>query len=428
MFETPLGASLLPETNGQAALLLRHFRSRAGLTQEELADVSGISVRCIRDLERGKTRPRPSTLRKIADSLSLDEQEQREFFIKGMNHLPKLPVRLGEVNMPMNAEPAEISSLESRSFIGRKVELEAVSRAFQRGAAGDGNLIFLVGMPGVGKTALAVRWALENYERFPGGVYFFDSPTAWGPGPVEGERPLVLMLRALGIPVGGDEGCSAMLAAPREELRGRRTLVILDDVPSAAHVRSVLSGISSLTLLVTSRRRMDGLVATHGASQIVAPVLQDGEAAQLVAMMGLGEGHGDLAERISQGCAGHPLALRIASVASLQYPELFRRGDIGKIVMRDDVMGDEGYGLRSRFQHEYRKLPAEAAKLFRYLAANGGRPLTVDEASAGFGVSESEAAQNLSVLCSYNFVQRTGHGVYESHRIARAFAQTLVAT
>jgi transcriptional regulator with XRE-family HTH domain len=49
---------------------LRRQRVEAGLTQEELARKSGLSVRAISDVERGRTRrPRRSTLSQIVAAL-----------------------------------------------------------------------------------------------------------------------------------------------------------------------------------------------------------------------------------------------------------------------------------------------------------------------------------------------------------------------
>src|SRR3954447_570498 len=56
--------------------LLRHYRVEAGLTQEDLADRSGVSVRTISDLERGlKQTPRPVTISLLAQALGLSDDE-----------------------------------------------------------------------------------------------------------------------------------------------------------------------------------------------------------------------------------------------------------------------------------------------------------------------------------------------------------------
>jgi transcriptional regulator with XRE-family HTH domain len=54
--------------------ILRRYRWVAGLTQEELAQQSGLSVRAVSDIERGHTsRPYARTIRLLADALQLDE-------------------------------------------------------------------------------------------------------------------------------------------------------------------------------------------------------------------------------------------------------------------------------------------------------------------------------------------------------------------
>src|SRR5437899_1249561 len=59
-------------------LLLRQFRLRAGLTQDELAEQAGISARGLQYLETGGGRPRPDTMRRLAEALGLDTDERAE--------------------------------------------------------------------------------------------------------------------------------------------------------------------------------------------------------------------------------------------------------------------------------------------------------------------------------------------------------------
>ena len=59
---------------GNFGRILRRYRWGAGLTQEELARQSGLSVRAVSDIERGHTsRPYARTIRLLADALKLDE-------------------------------------------------------------------------------------------------------------------------------------------------------------------------------------------------------------------------------------------------------------------------------------------------------------------------------------------------------------------
>jgi hypothetical protein len=59
---------------------LRVYRAAAGLSQEELAERSGVSVRAIGDIERGRTRwPHRDSVRCLADALGLAGQEREGF-------------------------------------------------------------------------------------------------------------------------------------------------------------------------------------------------------------------------------------------------------------------------------------------------------------------------------------------------------------
>lgn len=50
---------------------VRDIRNRIGLTQEELAEVSGVSVATIRRVELGEVRPRRLTRRRLAQGLGV---------------------------------------------------------------------------------------------------------------------------------------------------------------------------------------------------------------------------------------------------------------------------------------------------------------------------------------------------------------------
>src|SRR5690348_7127528 len=59
--------------------LLRLFRLRARLTQEELATQAGVGKRTIQDLERGINNPRIETLKALVDALKLQRADRAAF-------------------------------------------------------------------------------------------------------------------------------------------------------------------------------------------------------------------------------------------------------------------------------------------------------------------------------------------------------------
>jgi tetratricopeptide (TPR) repeat protein/transcriptional regulator with XRE-family HTH domain len=73
------GMSFPTETQRGLGVLLREFRCTAGLTQEELATRSGVSIRALSDLERGRTaRPNKRSLQLLCDALELSESARAE--------------------------------------------------------------------------------------------------------------------------------------------------------------------------------------------------------------------------------------------------------------------------------------------------------------------------------------------------------------
>lgn len=58
------------------AELLRRYRARSALSQEELASRAGLTAKAVGALERGqRRRPYPHTVRSLADALTLDDDE-----------------------------------------------------------------------------------------------------------------------------------------------------------------------------------------------------------------------------------------------------------------------------------------------------------------------------------------------------------------
>lgn len=58
---------------------LRRLRLVAGYSQQELADAAGVHKATITQLESGRRRPRPSTMRRIAEVLGVGIADIDEF-------------------------------------------------------------------------------------------------------------------------------------------------------------------------------------------------------------------------------------------------------------------------------------------------------------------------------------------------------------
>jgi DNA-binding SARP family transcriptional activator/DNA-binding XRE family transcriptional regulator len=78
------------DADGPARLasLVRGYRQAAGWTQQQLASRSGLSVGAVRDVEQGRTgRPRPASVRRLADCLDLDQARRGEL-LAALPHAP----------------------------------------------------------------------------------------------------------------------------------------------------------------------------------------------------------------------------------------------------------------------------------------------------------------------------------------------------
>src|SRR5947209_13990345 len=130
--------------------VLSHYRVATGLTQEELAERAGLSVRGISDLERGVNQsPRSYTVRRLADALQLSSDDRALF---------EHAARAASIGQRAAGTPPAgdfLGTLPTGPLIGRDEELIHLRAVLDAVAEGAGHFIFLSGETGVGKTRLA---------------------------------------------------------------------------------------------------------------------------------------------------------------------------------------------------------------------------------------------------------------------------------
>jgi predicted ATPase/transcriptional regulator with XRE-family HTH domain len=245
--------------------VLRRCRLAAGLTQEELAERAGLSVRGISDLERGvKQRPRRDTVSLLADALGLTSLQRsllddaaRGYFDPVSNvsatidpgpgtagSFPKLPPSSLWTEARRTNLPAELTS-----FVGRDAEVSDLCQLLQGETFGP-RLVTLTGTGGVGKTRLALCVGAALGSSYPDGVWLVElAPLA--------DPRLVAPAVAATFGIHGVEGndLSRTLATA---LQGRRLLLLLDNcehlVASCAElVAALLEDCPGLRVVATSR-------------------------------------------------------------------------------------------------------------------------------------------------------------------------------
>jgi len=314
-------------------------------------------------------------------------------------------------------------------FVGRATELAALDAALADGA----RLLAVHGPGGIGKTALAVRWAHRVADRYPDGQLFLDL-AGYGPGePLDPSAALEVVLRALGvpatrIPAGRDER-SALL---RTELAGRRTLLVLDNARDADQVRPLLPSGASL-VLATSRSELRGLQVRDGARTVALPALPVAEAVTLIHRAGGGTRTDDepsAADELAGLCGRLPLALMIVARRAARFPgvplaELAAqlREDSRLDALSDPT--DPAADPRAVFSWSYRGLEPAAARAFRLLGLHPGTRFGARVAAALLGTPVGRARRLLDQLVSVHLLDQTGPDAYHLHDLLDAYAVEL---
>ncbi|MFF4537687.1 BTAD domain-containing putative transcriptional regulator [Streptomyces aureus] len=337
-----------------------------------------------------------------------------------------------------NVHPSQLPA-DLPLFTGRDAELRQVDALLPAEEHPDTAVIGLVnGMAGAGKTTLAVHWAHRVAHRFPdGSLYVNLRGYDQGGSVMEPTEALETFLVALGVaPQAVPEGVDAQAALYRSVLAGRRVLIVLDNARDSAQVRPLLPGTPGCPVLVTSRSRLTGLVAGHGAHPLTLGPLTGGEArAMLSRRIGAArvDAEPEAAEAIVGLCARLPLALAIVAARAAHHPG-FRLADIADELRETHgsldafTGGDAQTDARAVFSWSYHALPSAAADLFRRLSLHPGPDIGTAAAAALAGAPVRPVRALLTELTGASLIGEHAPGRFAFHDLLRAYARELAGT
>lgn len=322
--------------------------------------------------------------------------------------------------------PAQLPA-PPRGFVGREDAVADLMRGADRAS-----VLVVDGMPGVGKTAIAVYTAAKLAEWYPDGQLYVElhgysgDRAAVAPGDA-----LARMLRGLGaaeeaVPAGLDERAGEL----RTRLAGRRVLIVLDNALDAAQVRPLLAGYDGCLTIVTSRRRLPELLDSE---PVTLDVLEREEAVRLL-VSAVGD-----PRRATEDSAGTtelveaagrlPLAVRLIA-ARLRN----RRSWTTEFMLRRlrerailDELSSQDINVAAAFSMSYAELDPGEQRMFRLLGLYPGQDFDVEFAAVLAGVDPDDADRVLEELVDAHLLHSDEPGRYRFHDLMRQFAVTIAA-
>ncbi|MFJ5799461.1 AfsR/SARP family transcriptional regulator [Streptomyces decoyicus] len=315
-------------------------------------------------------------------------------------------------------------------FLGREAQLAALTTVLTDGTTGESPLAVVAGPAGVGKTACAVQWAHLYAGSFPDGQLFADLR---GFGEGDEAPPAEILgdfLLALGTPPERvPSSAQAASALFRSLVAERRLLVVLDNARSSAQVRPLLPGGPHCATVVTSRSRLDGLVATDCARPVGLQTLGHEEGAALLgAMLGPDRVAEDpaAARELVDLCDGLPLALR-AAAAQLTARPRWRLARLAA-ALRDErrrlaLLSAEDTGIAAALRMSVARLSADDARLLSALATSADGHLNASLAAALAGYDPERTQDGLDRLTEMHLVDEEATDVYTISTLTQLFAR-----
>ncbi|GAA2899702.1 hypothetical protein Acy02nite_60920 [Actinoplanes cyaneus] len=329
--------------------------------------------------------------------------------------------------------PAQLPA-DLRFFTGRTTEL-ARGAAHLRDQANGMPILAYDGMPGVGKSTLAVHLAHHLTGDFPDGQLYTDlhgyARTGQPADPAEVLRDLLIILgvdRAT-IPAGRD----ARAALFRSLLAGRRMLLLLDNARDADQVLPLLPGAGGNAVLITSRTRLTSLATQQGAHLATLDVLTAADARECLRVRLGAErvaAEPAVADEIAEHCGRLPLALAVCAARVTADPGRSLQSMVTELKQSSgtlDAFSDDhiDHDLRCVLARSYRLLTPGAARALRLLSLHPRPEITTESAVRLLGVPASQVVDQMKELARARLLSRDGSDRYRMHEIVRAFAAEL---
>ena len=321
--------------------------------------------------------------------------------------------------------PADIPA-----FTGRADAVDLITTSSGEGSPFSGTAVIhaIDGMPGIGKTALAVHVAHRLSDRFPDGQLFVDLH-AHTPGqqPVDPTDALSTLLLEDGVdPQALPDDLEGRSQLWRTRTADRQTLLVLDNAAGSDQVAPLLPTGPGCLVLVTSRRHLADLPTQ--AITVPLDVLSPDRARQMFARLAPRSADDpDAVADLVRVCGYLPLAISLVARLIAKHPTWTLADLVSETRARVLRAAPENRSVAAAFDLSYEHLPPERQRVFRLLGLHPGAEIDVYAAAALTALPLPRAIEHLDALHSDHLLIERGYRRYGMHDLLRTYAQERVA-
>ncbi|WP_234361972.1 BTAD domain-containing putative transcriptional regulator [Plantactinospora sp. BB1] len=316
-------------------------------------------------------------------------------------------------------------------FTGRTDTVLRLMATVERAEPATSVVQMIDGMPGIGKTALAVHVATRLTERYPDAQLFIDLQGHSPARPVDPAAALVTLLRQLGVPAGRIPAeLEHRIALWRSELAVRRAIVVLDNAGGRDQIEPLLPAAPGTLVLVTSRRR---LLAGGGTPPESLAVFGEDDSIELLAQVAGRDrlrAEPEAVAAVVRRCGYLPLAIRLAG-ARLAHRPGWRVADLAQRLDRGGhALGElfaEDRTVAAVFALSYEPLREPVQRVFRLLGLYPGEHFGAGAVAALADLSLAQARLVLDELVDRHLVEEPRADRFRLHDLLRDYAEQLVA-